>query len=68
VLVVCSVSDMPLAQIEQAWLTPLATRMQTGDVAELRIFLLHASGCLARRVTRRNMRRWWRRARPLPHA
>src|SRR5690606_284240 len=57
-----------LAQIERQWVAPLAGHLARGRLEALRLFVLGAAEPLARRVTRRDLRRFWRRARPLAHA
>ena len=67
-LVVCATAGTPLAVIERDWLDPLARQIEAGAIAELRLLLLGAGRSIARSITRRQLRRWWRRARPLAHA
>jgi len=58
--------DAVLAAFEAAWCSPLRAALERGVVETLRLRLLDASAPLGRDVTRRSLRRWWRRPRPLP--
>jgi hypothetical protein len=67
-LVVCTTAGTPLAAIEHDWLDPLARKIEAGAIAQLRLLLLRSGPSIARSITRRELHRWWRRARPLAHA
>ena len=67
-LLVCSTADTPLGEIERHWLRPLVETLDRDPAAELRLMLIAPERTLARSLTRRNLRRWWRRSRPLHDA
>ncbi len=64
-LVVGSGTDISLADFERNWIDPLTKQIEGGAIVELRLLLLTADRCIARRITRRHLHRWWRRAKPL---
>jgi hypothetical protein len=64
----CSTAATPLSAIERLWVAPLEKRIEAGAIAELRLLLLRSDHSIARSITRRHLRRWWRRTKPLVHA
>ena len=64
----CSTANTPLAEIERRWTGPLEERIQAGAVTELRLLLLLSDRSVARSITGRQLRRWWRRGKRLVHA
>jgi hypothetical protein len=67
-LVIRATPDTPLAAFERDWFVPLAKQIEAGAIAELRLLLIGSGRSIARSITHRQLRRWWRRARPLAHA
>jgi hypothetical protein len=67
-LTVCSLETTPLATVEAKWALPLAQELSAGRAEEIGLVLAGAAPARAARVTRRHLRRWWRRSRPLAHA
>jgi hypothetical protein len=63
-LVVCGTTGESLADIERRWVAPFAGELGRGRIEELRLLLIGRDGG-ARTITRRHLRRWWRRSRPL---
>lgn len=61
--------DLPLATLESKWLAPLASLVGDGLADRLDLRLLLGSRGIGRRITRKSLRRWWRRTRPfIAHA
>lgn len=48
--------------LDERWLSPLLAALRSGELASL---TLHAERGAGRRLVRANLRRWWRRRRPL---
>jgi hypothetical protein len=65
-LVVRATPARTLHGIEQTWLAPLAAALERAQTNELRVALVADGKTIARRLTRRQWQRWWRRRRPLP--
>ncbi len=51
-----------LGQLETTWFSPLLAALKQGELEELELF---AGSGHRFRITRRSLRRWWRRRRPL---
>jgi hypothetical protein len=64
----CSTANTPLSAIERRWIGPLEKRVEAAAVTQLRLLLLLSARSIARSITRRQLRRWWRRTKPLVHA
>ncbi|MHB8347080.1 MAG: hypothetical protein ACYDHM_07775 [Acidiferrobacterales bacterium] len=47
---------------EQRWLAPLLSALRPGDISSL---TLYSERCAGKQLTAANLRRWWRRRRPL---
>jgi len=54
-----------LRACEENWFAPLAAALDAGTIGRLRILLLGPDRGIGRELERANLRRWWRRARPL---
>jgi hypothetical protein len=67
-LVTCDTDQMPFGRVERDWAAPLTRMLAANDDAVLRLIVVGCGTPLARTVTRRSLRRWWRRTRPLGHA
>ena len=57
--------ELPLAALESNWLAPLASLVGTGLTDALEFRLLLGPRAIGGRITRKSLRRWWRRSRPL---
>lgn len=70
--VLIAVSDRQLLKLdafESNWLAPLVTLVEDGTAERLDMRLLMGTRAIGRRITRKSLRRWWRRSRPVvPHA
>ena len=51
--------------LERMWFQEMIAALGDGRLTELLLTLLLPTGTIARRTTNANLRRWWRRARPL---
>jgi hypothetical protein len=52
--------------LERVWFQEMLAALGDGRLTELLLTVLFPKGTIARRTTSANLRRWWRRARPLP--
>jgi hypothetical protein len=67
-LIVGSAAEETLAELERRWVRPLVEILDHDPAAQLRLMLLAHERTLARSLTRRSLRRWWRRSRALQNA
>jgi hypothetical protein len=51
--------------LERAWFQEILAALSEGRLSELALTLLLPRGAIARRTSSANLRRWWRRTRPL---
>lgn len=66
--VLIALSEQPrlkLDTLESDWLAPIVTLVEAGTVERLDMRLLLGTRTIGRTITRRLLRRWWRRNRPL---
>ncbi len=54
-----------IGTLERAWFQEILAALSDGRLSELALTLLLPRGAIARRTSSANLRRWWRRARPL---
>jgi hypothetical protein len=54
-----------VAALERDWIAPLKAALAAARMSELSLLICVERGVIARRLTRPNLRRWWRRRRAL---
>lgn len=55
------------ARLERDWFAPLTAALQDGRIGMISMHVPDARGCLSFELTRGDLRRFWRRTRPLAH-